>query len=84
MSIEKNDYLLKCIVLLSISALGLTGVYVARGLHGDGSFYMLTMLVNNGFTSGEPARDFVLYLTQFPAALAMKSGMNNLNLRACK
>ena len=76
---NKRTYQLNCIVLLSISVLAFSGVYVVRGLHGDGSFYILTMLVNNGFTSGEPARDFVLKLTQFPAAWAMKLGIQNLN-----
>jgi len=76
---KKINVLLTRVVLFFLVALAVTGVYAARGLHGDGSFYMLSILTREGFTPEELARDYVLALTQFPAVWALKSGIIDLN-----
>lgn len=77
---KRRVVLLNYAVLSFVLILGVSGVYAARGLHGDGAFYLLSILTQEKFISDEAARQHVLALTQFPAVWAMHLGCQDLKL----
>jgi hypothetical protein len=60
--------------------LGVLGVYVARGLYADGAYFLFSILSSHGFVDDDKPRLFALLITQVPLVMAMKIGINDLNL----
>jgi hypothetical protein len=71
--------LLKPFVIVTIFLIGATGVYAARGMYSDGSFWLVEMLPRGGFYFFDPHRLYVQALVQAPVALAIWLGTLDLN-----
>jgi len=70
---------LKFVALAVIILIGVTGVYAARGLHSDGSAWLIEMLPRGGFYIFDPHRAYAQVLVQAPVALAIWLGTVDLN-----
>ena len=77
--IQKIDKFLKIYSLIIIIIIGITGIYAARGLHSDGSFWLVEMLNRGGFYIFDPHRAYVQVLVQAPVAIAIWLGVLDLN-----
>lgn len=73
------DRLLKLFALAVILLIGIAGVYAARGMYSDGSFWLVEILPRGGFYFADPHRKYVLALVQAPVALAIWLGVLDLN-----
>ena len=73
------DRLLKPFALAVILLIGIAGVYAARGMYSDGSFWLVEILPRGGFYLADPHRKYVLALVQAPVALAIWLGTLDLN-----
>lgn len=67
------------LVFVTVAATGVLGVFVARGLYGDGSLFLLNILRNEGFWDYDPARSFAQFVTQSPVVLAVRLGVRDLD-----
>jgi hypothetical protein len=74
------DQQLKALALAIIVLIGVTGVYAARGLYSDGSFWLVEMLSRGGFYIFDTHRAYVQALVQAPVVLAIWLGTTDLNL----
>ncbi|CAN1568589.1 hypothetical protein MCERE10_03861 [Burkholderiaceae bacterium] len=77
---ESIDRGLKVLALTAIFLIAMTGVYAARGLYSDGSFWLVEMLPRGGFYIFDPHRAYVQVLVQAPVAFAIWLGSLDLNL----
>jgi hypothetical protein len=77
--LQHADRLLKLLALAVILLIGVAGVYAARGMHSDGSFWLVEMLPRGGFYFFDPHRMYVQALVQAPVALAIWLGTLDLN-----
>ena len=59
--------------------IAIAGVYAARGMHSDGSFWLVEMLPRGGFYIFDPHRAYVQVLVQAPVAFAIWLGVLDLN-----
>jgi hypothetical protein len=76
---QTADRALKLLALLIIVIIGASGVYAARGMYSDGSFWLVEMLPRGGFYFFDPHRAYVQVLVQAPVALAIWLGTLDLN-----
>ncbi len=76
---QTADRALKLLALLIILIIGASGVYAARGMYSDGSFWLVEMLPRGGFYFFDPHRAYVQALVQAPVALAIWLGTLDLN-----
>jgi hypothetical protein len=74
------DRSLKFLALAIIVLIATAGVYAARGMYSDGSFWLVEMLPRGGFYIFDPHRAYVQVLVQAPVALAIWLGTLDLNL----
>ena len=77
---ESIDRSLKLLALAIIVLVATAGVYAARGMYSDGSFWLVEMLPRGGFYIFDPHRAYVQVLVQAPVALAIWLGALDLNL----
>ena len=77
---ESIDRSLKFLALATIVLIATAGVYAARGMYSDGSFWLVEMLPRGGFYIFDPHRAYVQVLVQAPVALAIWLGTLDLNL----
>jgi hypothetical protein len=77
--LQHADRLLKLLSFAIILLVGVAGVYAARGMHSDGSFWLVEMLPRGGFYFFDPHRMYVQALVQAPVALAIWLGTLDLN-----
>ena len=73
------DKLLKIYSLVIIIIIGATGVYAARGLYADGSFWLFEILNRGGFNIFDPHRSYVQILVQSPVVAAIWLDILDLN-----
>lgn len=73
------DLLIKRLVLASLVLIGAAGVYSARGLYSDGSFWLMEMLPRGGFYIFDIHRAYAQILVQAPVALAIWLNVVDLN-----
>lgn len=73
------DPVLRCAVLLAIVALAVSGVWSARGLYGDGAYFLLQILKTDGFWTTDPPRLFANLILQAPVVAALQAGVHDLN-----
>jgi hypothetical protein len=66
--------------LLIIVGLLLSGIYSARGLYADGSYFLFQVLTLQGFEVTDAPRSFALFLSQLPLVVAIKLGIKDLNV----
>jgi hypothetical protein len=76
---QTADRALKLLALLVIVLIGLAGVYAARGMHSDGSHWLVEMLPRSGFHIFDPHRAYVQVLVQAPVAFTIWLGTLDLN-----
>ena len=76
---QTADRALKLLALLVIVLIGVAGVYAARGMHSDGSHWLVQMLPRGGFHIFDPHRAYVQVIVQAPVALAIWHGTLDLN-----
>lgn len=67
-------------ILAAILLLGVAGVYAGRGLHADGSWFLLNVLLTGHFHEVNKSRMFVEWVSQMPVILALKLGVSDLNV----
>ena len=77
--IKQTDGVLKVFALLLIITIGCSGIYAARGLYADGSFWLVEMLPRGGFFIFDPHRAYAQVLVQLPVAAAIWFDIHNLN-----
>jgi hypothetical protein len=77
---QSIDRSLKYLAVAIIVLIAIAGVYAARGMHSDGSFWLVEMLPRGGFYIFDPHRAYVQVLVQAPVALAIWLGTLDLNL----
>ena len=77
---ETLEKTLKIFSIFLILLICMTGVYSARGLYADGSYWLVEMLPRGGFYIFDPHREYVQRLVQIPVALAIWLGTLDLNL----
>ncbi|NVO14331.1 MAG: hypothetical protein HXX10_09875 [Rhodoplanes sp.] len=73
------DPVLRAAVLLAIVALAVSGVWSARGLYGDGAYFLLQILKTDGFWTTDPPRLFANLILQAPVVAALEAGVADLN-----
>jgi hypothetical protein len=76
---QSLDKFLKVLALCVILVIGLAGVVAARGLYADGSFWLFEMLSRNGFYIFDQHRAYSQFLVQFPVALSIWLGVEELS-----
>jgi hypothetical protein len=76
---QSTDRSLKLLVLATIVLIAMAGVYAARGMYSDGSFWLVEMLPRGGFWIFDPHRAYVQELVQAPVAFAVWLGVLDLN-----
>jgi hypothetical protein len=76
MNLDKS---LKFFVLILMLLIGVTGVYAARGLYADGSFWLFEMLSRGGFYIFDPHRAYAQILMQLPVVISLALGTQDLN-----
>lgn len=67
-------------VLTIIALIAFTGIYSARGLYSDGSFWLFEILTKQGFYIFDQQRAYAQYVVEWPVVLAIKSGVMDLNV----
>jgi hypothetical protein len=77
---ESVDRSLKFLAIAIIVLIAIAGVYAARGMYSDGSFWLVEMLPRGGIYIFDPHRAYVQVLVQAPVALAIWLGTLDLNL----
>jgi hypothetical protein len=77
---ESIDRSIKFLAMVIIVLIAIAGVYAARGMYSDGSFWLVEMLPRGGFYIFDPHRAYVQVLVQAPVALAIWLGALDLNL----
>lgn len=77
---QNIDRSLKLLALATIVLIAMAGVYAARGMYSDGSFWLVEMLPRGGFYIFDPHRAYVQVLVQAPVALAIWLETLDLNL----
>jgi hypothetical protein len=77
MNIDKN---LKLFTLSLMLLIGISGVYAARGLYADGSFWLFEILSRDGFYIFDPHRAHAQILVQLPVVVLLELGVQDLNL----
>jgi hypothetical protein len=73
------DKTLKLFALALMLLIGVGGVYVARGLYADGSFWLFEMLSRGGFYIFDPHRAYAQILMQMPVIVSLELGVQDLN-----
>ena len=68
---ESIDRSLKFLAMAIIVLIAIVGVYAARGMYSDGSFWLVEMLPRGGIYIFDPHRAYVQVLVQAPVALAI-------------
>ncbi len=76
MNVDKS---LKFFVLILMLLIGVTGVYAARGLYADGSFWLFEMLSRGSFYIFDPHRAYAQMLMQLPVVISLVLGTQDLN-----
>ena len=76
MNVDKS---LKFFVLIMMLLIGVMGVYAARGLYADGSFWLFEMLSRKGFYIFDPHRAYAQTLMQLPVIASLELGITSLN-----
>lgn len=76
MNLDKS---LKLFVLILMLLIGVAGVYAARGLYADGSFWLFEMLSRGGFYIFDPHRAYAQILMQLPVVVPLALGSQDLN-----
>ena len=77
--LQSIDRSLKFLALAIIVLIAMAGVYAARGMYSDGSFWLVEMLPLGGFSIFDPHRAYVQALVQAPVAFAVWLGVLDLN-----
>ena len=77
---QSIDRSLKILSLAIIVLIAIAGVYAARGMYSDGSFWLVEMLPRGGFYVFDTHRAYVQVLVQAPVALAIWLGTLDLNV----
>ena len=77
---QSIDRSLKILSLAIIVLIAIAGVYAARGMYSDGSFWLVEMLPRGGFYIFDTHRAYVQVLVQAPVALAIWLGTLDLNV----
>lgn len=81
-SIEMNGKNIQLGLLLTILALTVFHILSLRGLYADGSSFLVKMLTSGTFEDWDRARRFAQLLLQLPVVLALKAGVENIQLLA--
>ena len=77
---KNTDRALKVIAISIILVVGMTGIYAARGLYADGSYWLIEMLPRGGFYIFDSHRAYAQILVQAPVALALWLQVSDLNV----
>lgn len=70
----------EALVLAMVVAIGVSGVFVARGLYADGALFLLNILEGRGYWDYDPARTFAQLVMQSPVVLALRLGVRDMGL----
>jgi hypothetical protein len=76
---QNIEKICKVAALALILLTGVAGVYTARGLYADGSFWLVEMLPRGGFFIFDTYRAYVQVLVQLPVVLAISLQVSDLN-----
>ncbi|MGR8979422.1 MAG: hypothetical protein ACU84H_04950 [Gammaproteobacteria bacterium] len=79
MQIKNLDYSFRLLILILISGIAFSGVFAARGLYADGSFFLFNVLKTEDFWDFDKSRAFAQIISQIPVVFAMKIGVTDLN-----
>jgi hypothetical protein len=76
---QNIEKICKAAALVIILLTGVAGVYTARGLYADGSFWLVEMLPRGGFFIFDIYRAYAQVLVQLPVVLAISLHVSDLN-----
>ncbi len=70
----------KIVMFSLLASIMIIGVFSARGLFADGSYFMFQMLQRKGFFVFDEPRIFAQIITQAPVVMAMRAGIDNMSV----
>jgi hypothetical protein len=73
-----NESTAKVAAILLVAFLGIIGIYSARGLYADGSFFLFNILLQKSYYDFDKPRVFVQLITQTPVVLGIKLGVKEI------
>lgn len=77
-AINFNESTAKAAALLLVALLGIIGIYSARGLYADGSFFLFNILSQKSYWDFDKPRAFIQLITQTPVVLGIKLGVKEI------
>lgn len=73
-----HESIAKALVLFCVLLIAALGIYAARGLYADGSFFLYNILLQKNYWDFDKPRAFVQIITQTPVVIGIKFGIKNI------
>jgi len=73
-----HESIAKALVLFCVLLIAALGIYAAKGLYADGSFFLYNILLQKNYWDFDKPRAFVQIITQTPVVIGIKFGIKNI------